>query len=378
MARLRYNNAAGALGSPALTATATTITFAAAPSFATIVSPDFIPLVLDPPAGPTPNPNFEIVYLTAYTSGATVGTVTRGAEGTTGIAHGVGAVWAQAPTLTDLKGQSPVGTIVPYAGYGDPPENNWLICDGRLIDGVLYPDFLARVGHAYNYGSNPGNNGLGHQQVRIPDKRGKQSMGAINMGSLLGAGPSDNYHAQGIRGALATPGGSTGHTGGEVVHALASNENGVHNHWGSVGQTNLDHFHYVPINFSASDGGHSHTTTVANTQSVIIYGGSMEPGHAGAWTAPGTAFGTGGDATAASASGYSSGASIGNAYSYGGGGAGYSYSITQTYGGSAWYHGHAIPWDGGTTPSGGGSAGSAVGHNNVSPYELDCYIVRIA
>ena len=112
--RLRYNNSAGTLGA-LLSSGGTTITFASAPSFATIVSPDYIPLVLDPPQGATPNPSFEIVYLTAYTSGGTSGTITRGQEGTSGVGHNNGSVWAMAPTTLDPDRTQRASSIIATA-----------------------------------------------------------------------------------------------------------------------------------------------------------------------------------------------------------------------------------------------------------------------
>ena len=99
MARLRYNNSVGTLGA-SLTSSGTTIAFASAPSFATIVSPDYIAIVLEP-TGSTPSANFEIVYLTAYTAAATTGTILRGQEGTTGVAHSNGVAWEQGPVQAD-------------------------------------------------------------------------------------------------------------------------------------------------------------------------------------------------------------------------------------------------------------------------------------
>src|SRR5215469_2241092 len=374
MARLRYNNAAGTLGSPALTNTATTITFASAPPFATLVSPNYIPLALDPPQGPSPSPSFEIVWLTAYTAGATKGTILRGQEGTTAIAHNVGAVWAQAVTLVDIQ-TSPVGSIIPYAGTGDPPESNWVIADGRLIGPrtTTYADFFARVGHAYNGGVDPGSG-----NVRIPDKRGRHSIGAINMGSAAGAGANDNAHAQLAVGAKA----------GEVNHTLATTEGPVHNHWNALSQTDLNHKHYVPASASSSssssssssDGGHTHGlgpgqgitgVWASNPQSGTIGGGTAIGVH---WYLQGSDVGYASISTSTSTS-TSTSVTIGDGYS----GNPYDYDVSGTYGlGGHWYHGHTIPWDLGTTPSGGASAGSTQAHNNLPPYECDSYIVRIA
>lgn len=97
MARLRYNNQLGALGA-ALNGSDTTITFEDAPDFATITGSDFIPLILDPPSSLSPSVVYEVVHLTAYTSGATTGTIARAQEGTSASLHSEGAAWMCGPT----------------------------------------------------------------------------------------------------------------------------------------------------------------------------------------------------------------------------------------------------------------------------------------
>ena len=84
-----------------LTSNGTTITFTAAPNFATLTGGQTITLVLD--AGTS---TMEIVYLTAYTSGATTGTISRAAEDATNWpahthASGTGT-WACSPTINDF------------------------------------------------------------------------------------------------------------------------------------------------------------------------------------------------------------------------------------------------------------------------------------
>lgn len=100
MARLRYNNSDGVLGA-SLTSSAPTLTFAVAPSWATIVPPDYIPLILDP-ATSLPDASEEIVWVTAYTSGATTATILRGQEGTSGVSHANTAAWSHGPTVQDF------------------------------------------------------------------------------------------------------------------------------------------------------------------------------------------------------------------------------------------------------------------------------------
>src|SRR4051794_20673046 len=104
MARLRYNGLRTTLGA-ALTNVGTTITFPSALTAAgvgnvvTIVAPDYIPLCL---LSPTTGLVTEIVYLTAYTNGATTGTITRAQEGTTGIVHALGDPVVQDVTAADF------------------------------------------------------------------------------------------------------------------------------------------------------------------------------------------------------------------------------------------------------------------------------------
>lgn len=91
MARLRYNGLSAALGA-SLTNSATSVTFAAALTHSngtnvpTISGSDYIPLTVLDSSGH----ESEIVYLTAYTAGATTGTISRGQEGTSGVAHSTG------------------------------------------------------------------------------------------------------------------------------------------------------------------------------------------------------------------------------------------------------------------------------------------------
>jgi len=112
MARLRYNNQYGALATSGTDVTnstsATLINFAVAPNFATIVAPDYIPLPLD--AGKA---GMEIVWLTAYTAGATSGTVTRAAEDATNwpaATHAAGT-WACDLTVLDLATAIPESQV---------------------------------------------------------------------------------------------------------------------------------------------------------------------------------------------------------------------------------------------------------------------------
>jgi hypothetical protein len=125
MTRLRYDGlatgSAGALTAltlgGSLTNSATSITFSAAlksdngTAVPTITGSDYIPLsILD-----TDGNLAEIVYLTAYTSGATTGTISRGKEGTTGVAHASGMGVVHGPTASDMPGVG--GGIIGFCQY---------------------------------------------------------------------------------------------------------------------------------------------------------------------------------------------------------------------------------------------------------------------
>jgi hypothetical protein len=135
MARLRYNGLKGTLGA-SLTSSATAVTFGAALTHSngtavpTIAAGDYIPLTILNSTGDLS----EIVYLTAYTSGATTGTITRGQEGTTGVAHSSGDKFVQGPTTTDVGGWSLVvdNPLSSLTGWTSVGGGTWTIVGGVL------------------------------------------------------------------------------------------------------------------------------------------------------------------------------------------------------------------------------------------------------
>lgn len=96
--RRRHNRLSGTLGASLGSAVGdTTITFAAAlqeagSNIATLASDEHLVIIIDD----------EILYLTDYTAGATTGTVARGQEGTSRVAHSNGAAWFCGPTERDF------------------------------------------------------------------------------------------------------------------------------------------------------------------------------------------------------------------------------------------------------------------------------------
>jgi hypothetical protein len=124
--------------------------------------------------------------------------------------------------LAGLKagGQVPIGSIIPWVGSGDVGDGYWIAADGRLIDKTIYSTFFARAQHTYNNGVDPGSN-----KVRVPDKRGRSSVGAFSFGTdglngVVALSSSDNTRVNLARGA------STG----ERNHINLAAESGMPSH----------------------------------------------------------------------------------------------------------------------------------------------------
>lgn len=148
------------------------------------------------------------------------GRLHRAPDGT--ISFDDGSAWIV--IRSGLVSLNQLGADVPLPNVGDqlvtgssvlPANGKWAWANGALIRGDLYPVFLANVGHAYNGGANPGVDGSGNQLVKLPDKRGRGSIGATTMPS--GTGVTGNDRAQIVRGGV----------GGEVVHTLTSTQSGT-------------------------------------------------------------------------------------------------------------------------------------------------------
>lgn len=100
--------------------------FKAVPAFPTLISPQFIKLVLD---------FNEVVYLTAYTSGSLNGTITRGREGTTPVAHTAGSgSWFNAPTVQNWPNDEQ--HLTQYGIFGDSVTDNAALMNAQLLDYV--------------------------------------------------------------------------------------------------------------------------------------------------------------------------------------------------------------------------------------------------
>lgn len=126
MTRLRYDGLETTLGAALTSGASTAATFAGALTYdggtavPTISGSDYIPFtILD-----TDGNLSEIVYLTAYTEGDPDGTISRGEEGTAGIAHATGLALVHAPTVADIENSTDIWHYV--GGSGEPAfANGW-------------------------------------------------------------------------------------------------------------------------------------------------------------------------------------------------------------------------------------------------------------
>lgn len=110
MARIRVPYKSDEMSPAALTAGGTTFTFNRDPGLATLAAGDLYAITIDPGAA-----SEETVYLTAYTAGALTGTISRGQDGTTAVAHVGGAPWVMDPKLED-RGADDLTTAQTIAG----------------------------------------------------------------------------------------------------------------------------------------------------------------------------------------------------------------------------------------------------------------------
>lgn len=216
----------------------------------------------------------------------------------------------------------PIGAQLPYGGDGDPADTHFLLADGRLVDKTTYANFFATVGHKYNGGVDPGGN-----QVRLPDKRGRTSVGADNMGTARGAANRMTVYNR-----------AAGQNGGEERHTNSLAEMPSHGHGGGTGVDSPDHTH---SGWTDGQGAHSHGYS-AGCQLAVTAG--TGDGYSG------LKFGTAGSDVPFSAGTLSAG--------------NHSHNV-GTYGASA-RHAHSISSQGSDSP-----------HNNMQPYEVDNWIVRV-
>ena len=193
----------------------------------------------------------------------------------------------------------PIGVIEMFAGSTAP--NGWLVCDGSTVSRKTYSDLFKVIGTTYGAGNS-------NTTFTLPDMRGRTPIG-VGTGSGLTA-----------RTLAAT-------TGVETV-ALSTAELASHNH-------------------TASDSGHSHTTTVGNETADHTH--TLDRG---VWTNSGS-----------------------NPYTFTGGGSNIALQTPNTGGRSA-VHQHAVTVNTGYASVSIGNSGSGSAHNNMQPSIVINFIIK--
>lgn len=155
-------------------------------------------------------------------------------------------------------GQTPIGTIVPFAGPNLPA--GWLRCDGSTVSRTTYADLFAAIGTAWGSGN-------GSSTFHLPDLRGRFARG-VDGG--IGRDPD-----AGTRTASNAGGNSGANLGSVQTDATGSHTHGIndpgHTHTvdpanTSVSVTVASHTHTVdpPNTGTSSNGSHQHVLRTTN------------------------------------------------------------------------------------------------------------------
>lgn len=151
------------------------------------------------------------------------------------------------------KSETRAGLITAFAGATAP--TGWLLCDGSQISRSTYGALDGVLGEIYGTYTD-GSGGVGRSHLRLPDLRGRATVGA---GTLVGDGGS------GVSGAV------TGAASAEVLPGTAAGTETV-----TITASVPSHTHTVT-------GGGAHTHTITNTSHTHSVIGSSQQSNAGGY-----------------------------------------------------------------------------------------------
>ena len=197
---------------------------------------------------------------------------------------------------------TPIGSLVDYAGAGDPTPASgtikWLLADGRAVSRTTYAALYAVTSTLYGVGD-------GVTTFNLPDFRGRVSAGLDNMGTAQGAASrmADN-NTRGAVGGISASTAVAAHTHTGTASTVAGHDHGAltglggtHYHvfpnfgyvWSDSTAGFPNFIGYVPTSGSvptykiqstaatpdhqhsiSSDGGHNHTFTSDSSGSATV------------------------------------------------------------------------------------------------------------
>jgi len=223
------------------------------------------------------------MYLTAYTSGATTGTVTRAQESTSGVTF-TGTNWIHGPTNVDFSpanvggtagapttgtyvvGQfwtdsnntlwvctaagtpgtwvqlgPPTGSVQAYAASTAP--SGWLLCDGSQVSRTTYATLFALIGTTYGVGDGSTTFNIPDMRERIPIGLGTQNTLSANDG--VGTSPTAPVDTLRVSGKTFSTTTVANNTGTGTTSSASSSLNSFAG-GGSTGATQITHTHSIP------------------------------------------------------------------------------------------------------------------------------------
>lgn len=222
----------------------------------------------------------------------------------------------------------PTGTMVQY--IADTAPTGWMLCDGAAVSRSTYSALYALIGTTYGAGN-------GSTTFNVPDLRGRVPMGS-------GTGAGDGSSGTGAPSGTALTLRSRGAWGGGETHTLTTAQLASHSHTSGT-LTIPTHTHsFTP---SGTVSSHSHTFYVNRlTNTADANGARVRLTDANA-----------------DGSGMANGTSVTTATS------------TPTFTGSAGNTGSAVSAN--AVAGASGSEGSGSAHNNIQPFMVVSYIIKI-
>lgn len=151
------------------------------------------------------------------------------------------------------KSETRAGLITAFAGATAPA--GWLLCDGSQISRSTYGALDGVLGEIYGTYTD-GSGGVGRSHLRLPDLRGRATVGA---GTLIGDGGS------GVSGAV------TGAASSEVQPGTAA------------GTETVTITASVPLHTHTVTGGGAHTHTITNTSHTHTVFGTTQSSNGGGY-----------------------------------------------------------------------------------------------